>query len=235
MTLYVHHHINTMNTENASRRASSPVPSSDGMAGPMKWLLLVPLISAFMIVPLLYDKYFPKGNRVDSRALSKDIANAITQYSADYNRLPRPASVSANAGADHDADTDTSAAEGLIRILTGKEEVGEAATVQNSRKTNYLEGMKAAKTRTGIRKAEVAGSDKWVSGLVIEEGSPEAVDGWGNYFLIRLDSNNDGEVANPNTDEVADGRLKLAHRAIVWSAGKDGKWETWGDNLKSWD
>jgi hypothetical protein len=42
-------------------------------------------------------------------------------------------------------------------------------------------------------------------------------------------------ILNPNTDEVAYGREKLSNKVIVWSAGKDGKWETWSDNVKSWD
>ncbi|RYD25246.1 MAG: hypothetical protein EOP86_27565 [Verrucomicrobiaceae bacterium] len=175
--------------------------------------------------------YHENFKKTDTRVLAKGIADAVTQYYGDYNRLPRPS----RASAGNDSDTDTSAAEGMIRILTGKEAAGEEGTVQNSRKTNYLEGMKAAKARTGVRKADAKGSDKWVSGLVVEEGAPEVVDGWGGYYRIRMDSNYDGEMVNPNTEEVDQGRQKLPNRVIVWSAGKDGKWETWGDNLKSWD
>ncbi|RYD34581.1 MAG: prepilin-type N-terminal cleavage/methylation domain-containing protein [Verrucomicrobiaceae bacterium] len=197
---------------------------------------LIELLTVISIVGILaaaamgaYGKIVENAKRTDSRVLGKGIADAVTQYYGDYNRLPRPSSASAG----DDSSTDTSAGEGMIKVLTGKE--GEADTIQNSRKTNYLEGMKAAKARTGIRKAESPGSDKWVSGLVMEEGSPEAVDGWGNYFSMRLDSNYDGEMENPNTDEVGEGRAKLPNRVIVWSAGKDGKEETWEDNIKSWD
>lgn len=197
---------------------------------------LIELLTVISIVGILaaaamgaYGKIVENAKRTDSRVLCKGIADAVTQYYGDYNRLPRPSSASAG----DDSSTDTSSGEGMIKILTGKE--GEADTVQNSRKTNYLEGMKAAKARTGIRKAEVAGSDKWVSGLVMEEGSPEAVDGWGNYFSMRLDSNYDGEMENPNTEEVGNGRQKLPNRVIAWSAGKDGKEDTWEDNIKSWD
>ncbi|MES2706635.1 MAG: hypothetical protein V4726_08540 [Verrucomicrobiota bacterium] len=191
------------------------------------WWLLVPVILFFVIG--LYFRRPPEGKRTDSRVLGKGIADAVTQFYGDYNRLPKPPSFKDG----QDSSTDTSAAGGLIQILFGKEPDNDAQ--QNTRKINYLEGMKAAKARSGTRNAEAEGSDKWIGGLVLEEGRFEAVDGWGNYYRIRLDSNYDGEMINPNADEVDDGREKLPNRVIIWSPGKDGKWETWSDNLKSWD
>ncbi|MES2705437.1 MAG: prepilin-type N-terminal cleavage/methylation domain-containing protein [Verrucomicrobiota bacterium] len=197
---------------------------------------LIELLTVISIVAILaaaafgaYGKIVENAKRTDSRVLGKGIADAVTQYYGDYNRLPKPTSASAG----EDSSTDTSGAEGMIKILTGKE--GDSDTQQNSRKINYLEGMKAAKARTGLRTGEAAGSDKWVGGLVIEEGNTEAVDGWGNYYQMRLDSNYDGEMENPNLDEVGDGRQKLPNRVIIWSSGKDGKEDTWEDNVKSWD
>lgn len=61
------------------------------------------------------------------------------------------------------------------------------------------------------------------------------MDAWGGYYRVRFDSNYDGEMLNPNEDEVGEGRMKLPNRVIIWSAGKDGKWDTWDDNIKSWD
>ncbi|MDB6134719.1 MAG: hypothetical protein JWM59_2962 [Verrucomicrobiales bacterium] len=207
-----------------------PPPPVDDRESPLKWLLLLLILVGLFVMPFFLNRRQPDRKSSDSRVLGKGIADAITQYYGDYNRLPRPASATAGK----DADTDTSTAEGMIRILTGKEP-GESVTVQNSRKTNYLEGMKAAKARTGVRQAEAKGSDKWVSGLVMDEGTLEAVDGWGGYYRIRMDSNYDGEMVNPNTKEVGEGRQKLPNRVIIWGAGKDGKWETWDDNVKSWD
>lgn len=197
---------------------------------------LIELLTVISIVAILaaaafgaYGKIVENAKRTDSRVLGKGVADAVTQYYGDYNRLPKPGSSSAG----EDATTDTSGAEGMIRVLMGKE--GDSDSQQNSRKINYLEGMKSAKARTGVRQGQSAGSDKWIGGLVIEEGNFEAVDGWGNYFSMRLDSNYDGEIENPNTDEVGDGRQKLPNKVIIWSAGKDGKEETWEDNIKSWD
>jgi prepilin-type N-terminal cleavage/methylation domain-containing protein len=197
---------------------------------------LIELLTVISIVAILaagafgaYGKIVENAKKTDSRVMGKGVADAVTQFYGDYNRLPKPTSASAG----EDSKTDTSGAEGMIKILTGKE--GESDTIQNSRKIDYLEGMKNAKPRTGVRTGEAAGSDKWVSGLVLEEGNTEAVDGWGNYFSMQLDSNYDGEMENPNLDEVGDGRQKLSNKVIIWSAGKDGKEDTWEDNIKSWD
>ncbi|MDB6134725.1 MAG: hypothetical protein JWM59_2968 [Verrucomicrobiales bacterium] len=207
-----------------------PHPSSHGHRSVAGWLML--LLPPLLLLGILiiaanspYSRIPENARKTDTRVLCKGIQEAVTQFYGDYNRLPW----SPTRTAGEDTDTDTSAAAGMIRILTGKD------TMRNSRNTNYLEGMKAAKARTGIRQAEAKGSNKWVSGLVVDDSAPEAVDGWGGYYRIRMDSNRDGEVANPNPDEAAAGRLRLSTWAIVWSAGKDGKWETWGDNVKSWD
>ena len=61
------------------------------------------------------------------------------------------------------------------------------------------------------------------------------VDGWGNFFRVRLDMDGDGSIENPCLDEALEGRAKLKARVIVWSPGKDGNDETWEDNPKSWD
>jgi hypothetical protein len=52
---------------------------------------------------------------------------------------------------------------------------------------------------------------------------------------VKLDTDYNKELENPDTNGVADGLTKLAKRVLVWSPGKDGKEETWEDNVKSWD
>lgn len=197
---------------------------------------LIELLTVISIVAILaaaafggYGKIVENAKRTDSRILGNSIANAVTLYYADYNRLPK----SANSTQGDDTETDTSGPEGIIKVLLGKE--GEGTSLQNSRNTNYLEGIKAAKNRSGKRPAESPGSDKWINGLVMEEGNYEVVDGWGNYYKMKLDSNYDNEMENPNTVEVGQGREKLPNKVIIWSPGKDGKMDTWEDNVKSWD
>ena len=83
--------------------------------------------------------------------------------------------------------------------------------------------------------AQAGGSDKWRNGLVLEDENIEIVDGWGNYYKVKLDTDYNKELENPDTNGVEDGLTKLAKRVLVWSPGKDGKEETWEDNVKSWD
>ena len=61
------------------------------------------------------------------------------------------------------------------------------------------------------------------------------VDGWGHYFRIRLDSDGNKELDNPHPGQVAEGRTRMVKRVLVWSAGKDGNWNTWEDKPMSWD
>ena len=73
-----------------------------------------------------------------------------------------------------------------------------------------------------------------MNGLVFVNDNYEIVDGWGNYFKMKLDTNYDQKLDNPNADEIAQGRGSLTKRVLVWSAGPDGKAETWEDNPRSW-
>lgn len=55
------------------------------------------------------------------------------------------------------------------------------------------------------------------------------VDSQGNQLRIRIDLNLDGTIHSPeNNDPLNDG-------VLIWSAGRDGDYSTWGDNIKSWD
>ena len=57
------------------------------------------------------------------------------------------------------------------------------------------------------------------------------VDPWGTPFKYRVDQDGDEEMAIPNED----GGGILRARALVWSAGTDGDYQTWIDNVTSWE
>ena len=198
---------------------------------------LIELLTVMAIIAILaaasfagYGKIVEGVRKKEAQVMAIAVANAVEQFYADYNRLPKPTSATDGA----DSDTTTEGGEGLVKVLTGKE--GEEGAVQNTRKVDYAEGIKPAKVVKGkAATAQAGGSDKWRNGLVLEDENIEIVDSWGNYFKLKLDTDYNKELENPDTNGVADGLTKLAKRVLVWSPGKDGKEETWEDNVKSWD
>lgn len=197
---------------------------------------LIELLTVISIIAILaaasfgaYTKITEGVRRKEGSVMAMAVSNAVTQFYADYNRLPKP--VSATDGADNDCTTES--ADGLVKVLLGKE--GEVELVQNSRNTNYLEGIKPAKKNATPKPAFAGASADWTNGLVSTDETVEIVDPWGNYFKVRLDGDYNSELENPSLDEVAEGRTTLPKRMLVWSSGKDGKEETWEDNVKSWD
>lgn len=70
-------------------------------------------------------------------------------------------------------------------------------------------------------------------GALAKEGSYAGafVDPWGKPFRYALDRSGGGDVANPNSDKGG----RLTGRAHCWSAGPDGDFDTWKDNVASWE
>jgi hypothetical protein len=155
------------------------------------------------------------------------ITHGIEQFRFDYNTLPLP---STPAPPRSDTDTDTSPAHPFINILVGKEPEGEIR--QNPRSVDFLESIKFAKRPKNDRSPPI-----WQNGLILDEatGYYGIVDAWGTPYRIRLDTNNDKTILNPNPEQAAAGRTTLPKYVLVWSAGKDRDWDTWDDNPMSWD
>ena len=163
--------------------------------------------------------------RLESRFMAVAISDAVMQFYTDYRRLPLP---SGPPPQDGDRDTDTSPAHGFVALLLGQEsDTGER---QNKKNTDYGLDIKPARAKPG-------GAYPWKNGLISEAatGTYGIVDYFGNPYRIRLDTNGDQQLANPNPDQAAQGTAALSKRVIVWSAGKDGDWNTWDDNPMSWD
>lgn len=182
---------------------------------------------AYLIIA--YASQFAEGlesRRIEtnSKIVARTIANGLEQFYFDHNRLP--------GRAGPDAQTTTSAKSAIVRILLAEE--SKEGVKQNLRNTNYLDGIGPAQARVTTLAAPSDRSSQWVSGLIIEGSTYALVDGWGNYYHVMMDSNFDGLITSPLPPVEATG-AGLSKRAIVWSAGKDGNLETWGDNVKSWD
>lgn len=80
------------------------------------------------------------------------------------------------------------------------------------------------------RAARPMGDGRFRNGITLDEsGAGELWDPWGNHYRVRFDSNGDGKVDNPAAPVKP-----LLETIAVWSAGPDGDFETWEDNVKSW-
>ncbi|MES2467287.1 MAG: hypothetical protein V4675_08310 [Verrucomicrobiota bacterium] len=189
------------------------------------------IIAALVLVLLFAGSMSGSRNplgvrKMESIEMSVYLRNAIEQFHDDYGQLPLPVG---RASAKEDLDTDSGTLPGLVNVLIGKEPAG--TKLQNPRGTDYLEGVKPAKPNKKTTGPPSINGLTWNSA----PSQYSVVDGWGNIFRVRLDTDGDGFVENPDVNEVAEGRTKLKRRVIVWSPGKDGKEETWTDNPKSWD
>ena len=190
---------------------------------------LIELLVSISIVALLVTGAFQafgfvmeRARKADAQQTCKTIANAVEQFQSEYQRLPEPTSF--NKGSDTESSTD--AAEGLVKILKGLDEL------QNPRKQDFLGDIKQASYKDG----------KPMGGLVEEGEEMSLVDPWGGYYKVRLDHDYSEKVENPNEEETsAGGSTELRKQIIVWTEGnlkkvKDGEsiWKnaavsSWGE------
>ena len=140
--------------------------------------------------------------------MAVSISHSADQFLADYGSLPLP---TGNAPAGRDLDADTGSASGLVAVLTGKEPASSSTKPQNPGGVDYLEGIKPAKQLKPTR-SKIA--PPWANGLMTEGTPPQysIMDAWGNLYHLRLDTDGDGWVENPDPLQVADGRTKLKKR-----------------------
>jgi len=69
-------------------------------------------------------------------------------------------------------------------------------------------------------------------GIILDaEGEGILLDPWGRSYRVRLDTDYDNLVENPDPD---DPERILPESILVWSAGPDGDFDTWEDNVKTW-
>lgn len=163
-------------------------------------------------------KKAPAASKVDvirAQTTLASIVIACAQFETDYDRLPIPKSAPKGA----DAVCDSGVKEGVVSALKGMD------IEQNPKVIDYLSALPEAKiTKDKLR----------AGGLHKETDKTVALyDPWGHPYHIALDLDGDRSIADPTAkkDAKAPGIKKSA---IAWSAGPDGKLETWDDNICSW-
>lgn len=151
----------------------------------------------------------------------KRITKSMEAYKAVYGHWPNVPAITSKEDAACRSRGD------FIECLLGEEES------QNPRKIRFLDFHLA---RNGT-------SNGLVEAYVGNGTNPEPakiIDLWGEPLYIILDTNNDGEIANPEAGRqtgwfnklVAPATLRLP--AVIYSSGPDRDPKTWHDNLCSW-
>ena len=155
------------------------------------------------------------GVRGHKNSYAKSLERAIVSFTNEYEgRWP----VGYGSGAD--TLLESSPDNDLIRILSGKQ------PDENPRHIDFLGDTKQAKP--------LGRDGRLRGGLVWENDRWSLVDAWGNHFRILMDTDMDGELANPDVKHAGN-KLQLRAKVLVWSAGEDGDFDTWEDNVKTWD
>jgi hypothetical protein len=101
----------------------------------------------------------------------------------------------------------------LLRILAGEH------LAQNPQAIRFWDPRRARKQKNGL--------------FTDEAGQPHLVDSSGHPFIVIWDADGDGTILNPAfgfRDEPA----RVEASVLVFSAGPDGDYGTWKDNMTSW-
>jgi hypothetical protein len=158
-------------------------------------LALLSLAAAVLFIGglglLPFDPVEGRAIRAQASQQAARIVNAIKLFESQYSALPIPA-----PHGEHKIPTDSA----FIDILTG------ADADHNPKATAFLEG-KQAKRPSGNKPPR--------SGFIdLGKGSSSLVDPWGNFYMVIMDANDDGEIEVPGAPNP------VRAKAVCWSYGK---------------
>lgn len=66
------------------------------------------------------------------------------------------------------------------------------------------------------------------------KGEWELLDAWGHPYRLHLDLNGDGKIPHPAKDTGTPAPVLIPPGFVIYSAGPDGDYSTWDDNVRSW-
>lgn len=192
-------------------------------SGRQRGFTLVELLVTISIVAILaasaygaYGLLIVKFRKAEAITYAKSIERAVIAFTNEYgDRFP----LGETGGGEGDVEVTTESGSATIKILVGKD------VEKNSRQMDFIGDMKQAKTDN---------SGKPKGGMVSENDQYGIVDPWGNYYKVKMDADFDNEIENPDI-AGAGTKLKLRAKVLVWSPGEDKNFDTWEDNVKSWE
>jgi hypothetical protein len=195
---------------------SNPSPTAPVSGKRLLWLVAawtIGFIALIVLIAMSFD-YWGYRHRWSGRALramtvETSLEMAVDAYVLEYGKLP---SVLSGARL---IDTDSADGFQFINVLLGRETPGQA--FQNPREIAFLSVNEGKSRKDGIV------YDRTAPGLL--QG---IFDPWGNPYHVLLDLDGDGTIELPGGGKVT------GHRAVIYSAGLDGKLGT-RDDLNSWE
>ncbi|MGY8643441.1 MAG: hypothetical protein ACKVJU_20390 [Verrucomicrobiales bacterium] len=167
---------------------------------------LVILFSVVMPSPFIGLRSTPITSRAENTAYN--LKNAISAYNTEFRGWP------IRSESDITVDSDS---ELMAVLLADDSETGEKG--RNPRRITFFSG----------KKAKPMGDNKFRKGVHLETNT--LWDPWGNFYRVRMDNNWDNRVDDPDPKSES---KELPGTIIVWSAGPDGDFDTWKDNVKTW-
>lgn len=191
----------------------APLPPKRGMSTGCIVGLVIGIVTlvGVGVVAILAALAVPAFNQVQSKAkmvrtqvMMKNLQMGIRSYQTEYNRMPKT-----------DAARDPQPPHGelcqgqLLEILLGTDKQ------QNPREIQFIE-------------LPTIPSDGKGPGMQTISGLPTLVDAWGHPMLVLMQDDGSG-LPDP---EHSGGTLNA--EILIWSAGPDGDFATWKDNVTSW-
>lgn len=176
-------------------------------------LVLFGLVLMFFLLLYLvpFSAHVTDTNQAKAKNTIYNLKNAIVAYFTEYRTFPVVSEV---------GDTTVDSGHSLMDVLLASDKEAEEGGA-NRRRIVFYSGTKA----------RPAGNGRSRRGITLDkDGGGELWDPWGNRYRIRYDSDRDRHVESPQYP----GRLMLGS-IFIWSAGEDGNFETWEDNVKSWE
>ena len=167
---------------------------------------LLVVFTGIVGVVFIYHTIRSSAPARQNEATAQGLRNSIKQFHLQYSTYPVPQGAN---GEDISADS----TKPLMDILLGRN------SSANPKRIAFGEWRDAGNNRIGI---------------VRNKPSPHfgsLVDLWENPYRIVMDANNDNRIKNPNPGSNTP---QLQQTIIIYSAGPDGDYSTWDDNIKTW-
>lgn len=141
---------------------------------------------------------------------AQNLKNAISAYFTEYREYPLPDPVT---------DVTTDSGHALMDIILGSDRQ-KGPGGRNARGIAFFTD----------KEAKPMGGGRFRKGITLDSGGGgELWDPWGNRYRVRFDSNFDNRLEKPDAPDTP-----IPDAIAVWSAGPDGNFDTWKDNVKTW-